>query len=341
MAIAGKVAITLSTENGGAWSADVTYDRLVAVKHNNNLYISRKTVANVEPPNDEFWFLAMEGFSGEDIENIIDGTTQVGNAKTLDGHEAEYFVDRGQKLNTSILDKALEVGNGVHHFSFSGASTSTEDLPDSIYRYGSATVIKRNETAITVVVWGSANNSGTHFLPKFNYYANGAWSGWKGLDDFLPLTGGKATSEKIGEALTIMRNTSDGGSYLTFENLNGLLGYLGINEDKKPIFRDSDSTNRELLHTGNKPTGTYTGNGSAESRTIQTGALFSSNGGACIVYNNSGIAIVTHKGATSFTDSGVNRLSAEEAKYLSGNIVLNTSDAVLNAGGSTTTYIVV
>ena len=50
MAIAGKVAITLSTENGGAWSADVTYDRLVAVKHNNNLYISRKTVANVEPP---------------------------------------------------------------------------------------------------------------------------------------------------------------------------------------------------------------------------------------------------------------------------------------------------
>ncbi len=105
MAVAGKVAITLSTENGGAWSADVTYDRLVAVKHNNNLYISRKTVANVEPPNDEFWFLALEGFGGEDVETLIDrmnelsdliqaildGTTQVGNAKTLDGHGAEYF----------------------------------------------------------------------------------------------------------------------------------------------------------------------------------------------------------------------------------------------------------
>lgn len=91
MAVAGKVAITLSTENGGAWSADVTYERLVAVKHNNNLYISRKTVANVEPPNNEFWFLALEGFSGDDVEDIINGSTQVGNAKTLDGHEAEYF----------------------------------------------------------------------------------------------------------------------------------------------------------------------------------------------------------------------------------------------------------
>lgn len=113
MAVAGKVAITLATENGGAWSADVTYDRLVAVKHNNNFYISRKMVANVEPPNDEFWFLALEGYSGEDVQALIDsmnavisGVTQVGNAKTLDGHGAEYFAT---KTYVSDLSNDLSV----------------------------------------------------------------------------------------------------------------------------------------------------------------------------------------------------------------------------------------
>lgn len=118
MAIAGKVAITLSTENGGAWSADVTYDRLVAVKHNNSLYISRKVVTNVEPPNNEFWFLALEGYSGADVqelinrmndfsdtlEAIITGTQQVGNAKTLDGRGAEYFTT---KTDVSYLSNYL------------------------------------------------------------------------------------------------------------------------------------------------------------------------------------------------------------------------------------------
>lgn len=129
MAIAGKVAITLSTENNGQWSADVTYDRLVAVKHNNNLYISRKTVANVEPPNDEFWFLALEGFGGEDVEtiiedlnNIIDGDTQVGNAKTLDGHGAEYFAPKAD------LAKYLPLSGGT--VKTSGNTTITNQSTD-------------------------------------------------------------------------------------------------------------------------------------------------------------------------------------------------------------------
>ena len=125
MAVAGKVAITLSTENGGAWSAGVTYDRLVAVKHNNNLYISRKTVTNVEPPNNEFWFLALEGYSGEDVQSLIDrmndiitGTQQVGNAKTLDGHGASYFatdsdliVERERISNLAKLNEGSTTGD--------------------------------------------------------------------------------------------------------------------------------------------------------------------------------------------------------------------------------------
>lgn len=125
MAVAGKVAITLSTENGGAWSADVTYDRLVAVKHNNNLYISRKVATNVEPPNDEFWFLALEGYSGEDVQTLIDrmnaiisGTQQVGNAKTIDGHGVSYFakdsdlvVERERISNLAKLNEGSTTGD--------------------------------------------------------------------------------------------------------------------------------------------------------------------------------------------------------------------------------------
>lgn len=125
MAIAGKVAITLATENGGAWSADVTYDRLVAVKHNNNLYISRKVVTNVEPPNNEFWFLALEGYSREDVQALIDqmnavisGTTQVGNAKTLDGNSVSYFakdsdlvVERERISNLAKLNEGSTTGD--------------------------------------------------------------------------------------------------------------------------------------------------------------------------------------------------------------------------------------
>ena len=120
MAIAGKVAITLATENGGAWSADVTYDRLVAVKHNNSLYISRKVATNVEPPNDEFWFLALEGYSRDDVQALIDnmnaiitGTTQVGNAKTLDGNGVSYFAKDSDKV-----DKDEIMNAGIKSFSY-------------------------------------------------------------------------------------------------------------------------------------------------------------------------------------------------------------------------------
>lgn len=424
MAVAGKVAITLSTENGGAWSADVTYDRLVAVKHNNNLYISRKTVANVEPPNDEFWFLALEGFGGDDVQTLIDrmnelsgliqaiisGTQQVGNAKTLDGHEADDFVTRYQSLTTSILEKALEVGGGVHHFILSGGYTA-EDLPSSVYRYGGATIVKRGATAITVIVWGCANTSQVHFLPKFNYY-NGTWSGWKGLDDFLPLTGGTIngntyvkqsgsasaqfgvgndtndvkfgisgdgftyfqdkfgnfiirkpdgtstfegtasgnlplTGGTVNGAVTVehttgtpltVKNTSADVCHQIFYGQSGYMGGLGFNGADRPVVRTKDNSVKDLLHTGNKPTGTYTGNGDATKRTINIG---SSMPRSIIVTSSNGMVLMTYYGAIYKETSGttVSGLSWGECALLdTGNIQLITTNPLLNASGVVYTY---
>ena len=255
MAIAGKVAITLATENGGAWSADVTYDRLVAVKHNNNLYISRKTVANVEPPNDEFWFLALEGYSGEDVQALIDrinaiisGAQQVGNAKTLDGHGAEFFA------------------------------------------------------------------------PKTD------------LSNYLPLTGGTVATDGT-TPLRLKNNTAD-VLYLQMLGASGVLGYFAMNGKDKPSFISTTGAVSDILHTGNKPTGTYTGNGSAEQRTITVSSLC--NGVVIRTVSSTDFAIVTPSGY--IAKSGNSVVVGSDAYSNSSGFVLKTVSALFNTSGTTYNY---
>ena len=331
MAVAGKVAITLSTENGGAWSSDATYDRLVAVKHNNNLYISRKTVANVEPPNDEFWFLALEGFGGDDvesilqaIENIINGTTQVGNAKTLDGHGAEYFVERGEALNTSILEKAVTLDTGMHNFVLGGSGYTGEDLPSTQYAYGIATVNKRGSNGITVLLWATR-----YVLPLiYNQYNGAKWSGWK---EVFTTDGGTVKGTTV-VPIAVDTSSADNQTFFKFLNKGVLLGYLGFDGANNPVYLDNTgntSNVKSLLHTGNKPTGTYTGNGSATSRTVNVGGV-----GEALLISNSikGIAIVTSDGAFGVgADGNPVHIPSAECKFVSGVLTTATTNALVNA----------
>lgn len=288
MAIAGKVAITLSTENGGAWSADVTYDRLVAVKHNNNLYISRKTVANVEPPNDEFWFLALEGFGGEDVEAlidrlnelsdliqaIIDGTTQVGNAKTLDGHGAEDFAKAEQvsgtkELTSSILEKALTLEAGVHEFMLAGGSYNGNDLPKVAYAYGNATVFVRQQAyALVVVLWGSSVSGGDTIA--LNQYDGSKWQGWNiltttayltaELAKYLPLDG----SVPISRMLTIGTYDLDGSATLLLQNKYRNM-YWQVLKDGRVAFCDaSNSGGIKMEFSADGQTNTFVGHASKD-----------------------------------------------------------------------------
>ena len=55
--VAGKVALTFD----GDWNADKPYDRLVAVRFNENCYISKKESTGIDPTNEEYWFLAVKG----------------------------------------------------------------------------------------------------------------------------------------------------------------------------------------------------------------------------------------------------------------------------------------
>lgn len=94
-------------------------------------------------------------------------------------------------------------------------------------------------------------------------------------------------------------------------------------------------TYKSIFHTGNKPSGGYTGNGSATARTIDTGGI----GEAIIIYSGYGIAIVTRRvtliadgsGAKAVASSGIGAFSA-------GTLTLLTTDTVINANGVTYYY---
>lgn len=351
MAVAGKVAITLSTENGGAWSADVTYDRLVAVKHNNNLYISRKTVANVEPPNDEFWFLALEGFGGDDvqalidrlnelsdlIQAIIDGSTQVGNAKTLDGHGAEYFAPlsrfTGEMLSTSVKEKALSLDVGVHFFFINGTNYTGGDLPETTgWKYSSVLITKRNTNSIEIVLFDEI-----YPTIAITSYNGTKWSNWKVM--FTTAGGtinGMVKVEGDFEDVFRVKNTASAeGNYINFSNADGILGYYGFNSAGEPVVMPNAWRNtKKLLHTGHKPNGSYTGNGDATQRTITTGATSE----AIIVkeVGTNNFAVVVSIGWFGVKNGVFD--SGSDAYLYASNIVLRSTSELFNKSGAEYRY---
>lgn len=106
--------------------------------------------------------------------------------------------------------------------------------------------------------------------------------------------------------------------------------------NQKAFFVDKNDSYYTILHEGNKPYGSYTGNGSAASRTINTGGI----SGTVIVWTSSYIAFVVPGGAVIFTISSgaVTGLAYSEAKCNAGVITLATTNAGLNANGVTYYY---
>ena len=87
------------------------------------------------------------------------------------------------------------------------------------------------------------------------------------------------------------------------------------------------ATSAHLLHTKNKPTGTYTGNG--KTRTIDIGGI----GFALLVANDAGmIALVTGAGCVSFTtNASGDYMNNLDVTFVNG--VLNLTGASFNSDG--------
>lgn len=91
----------------------------------------------------------------------------------------------------------------------------------------------------------------------------------------------------------------------------------------------------KLYGEHNKPSGTYTGNGSATSRTVNVGGI----GNALLITTNYGdMAIVTKSGALIMKTGTVSGLSSTSAKFVDGVLTLATTETALNANSRGYTY---
>lgn len=104
----------------------------------------------------------------------------------------------------------------------------------------------------------------------------------------------------------------------------------GLSLDGKP---DGSLTwgSQYVLHTGNKPSGSYTGTGAAWDEPLETGGI----GKFIFIYSAGTMAIVS-RGLTivSRTDTGdISVLNTEEVLFDNGRITMNSNNIVLNQSG--------
>lgn len=89
------------------------------------------------------------------------------------------------------------------------------------------------------------------------------------------------------------------------------------------------------LHGGhNKTSGTYTGNGSAASRTIYTGGI----GNVVFITSNKGTAILSNGSGIVFNSDGVTSLLYSAAHFIGGTLTIASTSNFVNASGVTYTY---
>lgn len=152
------------------------------------------------------------------------------------------------------------------------------------------------------------------------------------LANYLPLSGGTVAGKN--DSPMIIKNTVGANSYVGLEDKDGNKNYIGFENGVAHVYGKG-----YILHTGNKPTGTYTGNGSATSRTVETGGI----GDVCIINSTQGVAIVTEYGAIVKTASGtsVTGLASSNVKFIDGVLTIASNSPYVNSSSVEYTYQVV
>lgn len=342
MAIAGRVAIVPK----GEYSNAVTYDKLDLVMFNNDAYVAKKASTGIEPTNDEYWMLILNNVVAEDLEKIINGTTTVGNANKLGDKDASEYALAEQIKNNSIwtqLTIGFDLNNALGKYrTHSGAITTTLlNLPPTSLQMSGCEILlywlPANDTnvyGIQIVILSFNGKKEIWVRHKAGANSFGEWeelATTADLANYLPLSGGRLQG---GYTPLIVNNTSaTGGTVIGFQDGGVSKGFLGI-QGNIPIFLTTEGAYNTLLHTGNKPTGTYTGNGDATQRQIQTGGV----GSAVVVWGNGGMFIATPSGILGGTNGGSNTANYGAGNFTNGVLTIGSDSAILNANGVTYYY---
>lgn len=132
----------------------------------------------------------------------------------------------------------------------------------------------------------------------------------------------------------LYKNASADGDYgtlLTDRDANGNLAALKIDASRSYARFVLGSTEHDILHTGNKPSGSYTGNGDATARTIDTGGV----GSVVAIWSGTQVALLTANGGFNFSSSSntVTGVANAAARFTNGKIVIATTANSVNANG--------
>jgi hypothetical protein len=116
-------------------------------------------------------------------------------------------------------------------------------------------------------------------------------------------------------------------------NLRRFAGLL----DKLSLYVENanGSSTRYAIHGAHtKPWGSYTGNGVATARQVNT----MGNGYACVVHSASGTSIVMARGAIRIVSGVFSWLPSSQVYFKNGILYIATTDAALNTSGTSYSY---
>jgi hypothetical protein len=343
MAIAGKVAIT----PGGEWSVDVAYDKLVVVTFGNNVYLSIKPSTGIEPTNEEHWMLLIENVTQEQYDAIINGTTAVGNANKLGGKGAsEYALDTYALKNRtkSIASPPTEVVCSIVDF------TDNITIDDVTFpRYSKGIFISNGGDGVLIGI-DSDGKLRTAFRNGQTWQNPRTFSTAADLANYLPKSGGTLSGTLntnsgwnglIGDSAHVQVRArsaqNDDKNYRSLRILNSTFESNTENALEFYELINGVGSSRKILHTGNKPSGAYTGNGSATARTVKVGGI-----GRCLMVRRVGsedFAIVTESGYIGRKGGVV--VTGADAYWTNdggGNLYMATTSEIFNASGASHYY---
>lgn len=125
---------------------------------------------------------------------------------------------------------------------------------------------------------------------------------------------------------------SDGAGNVQFRVANDLGGIML--SPSNGVVQIASNGAQTILHTGNKPSGFYTGNGDATARTIETGGI----GSAILIRSTNGSAFVVNGAGWSISNGQIAIVVYATANFNNGVLTLATNHAALNASGVTYYY---
>jgi hypothetical protein len=210
------------------------------------------------------------------------------------------------------------------------SASATYEMLDLVNHSGASWVCKKACTGQT------PSDSNTEFWQRFGTAVD--------MSKYLPITGGYLTGnlyfKKVENGQGVVYKdhnaSNDYGMVLRDDDANGNSVRILLSALSNAIrFRDTTSTYRDILHTGNKPTGTYTGNGDSTTRYIETGGI----GNTLLVRCDTYTSILTAGISFSIKNDGtIQAFNGMSCWYQNGTASINTDNAALNASGVVYTY---